>query len=147
MRNLIIPVVILIAIVGGYFLLRGTSQNKTSTPTVTNEPATTSATPSANASDNNQSETTIKYTSAGFSPENVTIKSGGKITWVNDSSEEVQIGANPHPIHTGNKEVSGGDFTLNLAPGESKSVTITKTGSFGYHNHRNSSQGGTINVK
>src|SRR3990167_6754310 len=147
MRNLIIAVVILIAIVGGYFLLRGASQNKQTTPTVTNESATTSATPSANTSENNQSAATIKYTSSGFSPANVTIKSGGKITWVNDSGEEVQIGANPHPIHTGNKEVSGGDFTLNLAPGKSKSVVIKKTGGFGYHNHLDSSEGGKITVE
>lgn len=89
----------------------------------------------------------ITYSSSGFSPSTVTAKSYGKITWVNKSDRQVKIGANPHPIHTGNKEVSGGEFTLDLQPGEEKTVVVSKVGTFGYHNHLNSSEEGTIVVE
>ncbi len=95
----------------------------------------------------NTSGVTITYTSSSFSPADVKIKSGGTITWVNDGDSEIQIGAKPHPVHTGNKEVSGGGFVLTLKPGEQATVTVEKTGTFGYHNHLNSSQGGIITVE
>lgn len=92
-------------------------------------------------------QTTITYSSAGFSPSTVTIKNGSKITWVNKSDKQVKIGANPHPIHTGNKEISGGEFTLDLRPGEEKTIVVSKVGTFGYHNHLNVSEEGTIVVE
>lgn len=94
-----------------------------------------------------QAQTTITYSSSGFLPATVTAKSGGKITWVNKSDKQVKIGANPHPIHTGNKEVSGGEFTLDLQPGEERTVLVSKVGTFGYHNHLNASEEGTIRVE
>ncbi len=146
MRNIIIAIIV-VAIIGiGIFFILGYSKEP-SVSVVDKQPTTTSATPSAGVGEESKSSTIITYNSSGFSPSNVTIRTGGKITWVNDSSEEVQIGANPHPIHTGNKEVSGGGFVLKLGPGEQATVTITKTGSHGYHNHLNSSQGGTITVE
>jgi len=146
MRNIIIAAVVIVIVGVGYLLIRGYSKEPT-VSVVDKQTATTSTTTSAGVGEESKSSTTITYNSSGFSPSNVTIRTGGKITWVNDSSEEVQIGANPHPIHTGNKEVSGGGFVLKLGPGEQATVTITKTGSHGYHNHLNSSQGGTITVE
>ena len=146
MRNIIIAVVV-IAIIGvGYLLIKGYSKEPT-VSVVDKQTATSSVTPSAGVGEQSKSSTTITYNSSGFSPSNVTIKTGGTITWVNDSDSEIQIGANPHPIHTGNKEMSGGGFVLTLASGEQAAVTITKTGSHGYHNHLNSSQGGSITVE
>ncbi len=99
------------------------------------------------AAETNTSGVTITSTSSGFSPADVKIKSGGTITWVNDGDSEIQIGANPHPVHTGNKELSGGGFVLTLKAGEQATVTVEKVGSFDYHNHLNSGQGGTITVE
>lgn len=146
MRNIIIGIIVIVVIGVGFLLFRNFSQE--SGVTVVKTPtATTSATPSASAGEESESGTTITYTSSGFSPSDVTIKSGGSITWVNDGDSEIQIAANPHPIHTGNKEVSGGGFVLTLQPGEQATVTISKTGTQGYHDHLNSSQGGTITVE
>ena len=146
MRNIIIAAVVIVIIGVGYLLIQGYSKEP-SVSVVDKQPTTTSATPSAGVGEESKSTTTITYNSSGFSPSDVTIKTGGTITWVNDSDSEIQIGANPHPIHTGNKEVSGGGFVLTLAPGKQAAVTITKTGSHGYHNHLNSSQGGSITVE
>jgi len=90
---------------------------------------------------------TISYTDDGFSPASVTVASGQAITWKNDSAETVQVGSNTHPTHTINQEITGGEFTIALAPGESKTVTVTKTGSWGYHDHLKPSLVGTVVVE
>ena len=60
--------------------------------------ATESATPSGKPVE-------ITITDSGFSPKTVEISAGSTITWVNNTGSEVQIAANPHPVHTGNREV------------------------------------------
>ena len=146
MRNIVIGIIVVVVIVVGFMVFRSFSQTP-SVPVVQKQPTTTSATPSAGANDQSDLGTTITYTSSGFSPSDVTIKSGGSVTWMNDGDREIQIAANPHPVHTGNKEVSGGGFVLTLQPGEQTTVTMNEVGSHGYHNHLNSSQGGTITIE
>lgn len=108
------------------------------TPVTTSSPvATQAATPSSKT-------VQITITDTGFLPKTVEISAGSTVTWINNTNREVQIAANPHPVHTGNREVSAGQFVLSIQPGEKKSVEITKTGSFGYHNHLNPGQQGTI---
>jgi len=150
--KVIIGIAVLVVVVGGGYLLfrgqKGTTQpsnptNNSSQTTTTNTQNPTSEPGKSVAVE----EATITYTSSGFSPSKITVKSGGKITWVNSSDREVAVGANPHPLHTGNREVSGGEFTLNLKPGEQKTVTVEKVGTFGYHNHLNASEDGTIVVE
>ena len=99
------------------------------------------------SAETNTSGVTITSTSSGFSPADAKIKSGGTITWINDGNSEIQIGANPHPVHTGNRELSGGGFVLTLKSGEQATVKMEKIGSFGYHDHLNASQGGIITVE
>lgn len=147
MKNtLIVLIVIIILAAGAYFLFLRGGQNKTSTTsTPIGTPSTSSATPADE--ETSSSANTITFDGNSFSPSSVTVKSGDTLTWINNSSVDLEIGVNPHPIHTGNREISGGEFVLKIAPGESKSVTVTKVGTFGYHNHLNSSQGGSIAVK
>ena len=90
---------------------------------------------------------TVTYTDEGFSPASTTVASGDAITWKNDSSETVQVGSNTHPTHTINQEITGDEFTIALAPGESKTVTVTKAGSWGYHDHLKPSIVGTVVVE
>jgi plastocyanin len=143
LRNIIIAIIVIVLAVVGFFLFRNFSQEPS--VTVVNTPtATSSATPSASEA---ESSATITYTSSGFLPSEITLQSGDELTWMNDGDKEIQIGADPHPIHTGNKEVSGGGFVLTLQPGEQATVTLEKKGTFGYHDHLNASQGGTITVE
>lgn len=147
MRNLIIIILVVIVLaLGAYFLLRGSSdQNESSTQTVTTSPSTSSAQQSSDQQ--GQTAVDITFDGNGFSPSSATVKSGGQLTWINNSSVDIEIGANPHPLHTGSREVSGGEFVLKLAPGEKKTIALTKTGTFGYHNHKSSSQGGSVTVE
>lgn len=81
----------------------------------------------------------VTITDSGMSPATVTVKSGGKLTWTNNSSKVVSIASDPHPTHTLNQEVSNGQFVLNLSPGASSTVTLTKVGNWGVHDHLNPS--------
>lgn len=138
MRNLIIGVIVVLVILAlGYLFLFSGSQSKACA--IDHGVATESADPGQGI--------TITFSNGQFSPACLEISSGTSVTWVNAGDKEIQIATNPHPIHTGNKEVSNGEFVLKLAPGEKATVTINKAGTSGYHNHLNSSAGGEIVVK
>lgn len=149
MRNLIIGVVVVgILALGTFYVLQGNYSKKTnstssSSTSNTNTTSNSSSQSNQTASDN----VTITYSDSGFSPASATVKSGGKITWVNNSSGQLQIGSDPHPVHTGNRELTGNAFTLTLNAGEQKSVTVSKTGTFGYHNHLSPGDTGKVTVE
>lgn len=133
--------VIIIIIVIGAFLVSNNA----------NTPPTTTATPTATSSkvDNAPANTvsdklTVTATDTGFSPSQLTIKSGETVVFLNQSSSAVWPASDPHPIHTG---LPGFDAKHGLAHGESYEFTFVKTGSFGYHNHLNPSTRGTIVVE
>ena len=136
MRNIYIGVVVILFLGIGAFVF---FQNNP----VKNNSSKTENSSSAEAKD----DVTITYTSSGFSPSTVTVKSGGMITWVNNSDEQIKVGVDPHPSHTGDKAITGGEFTLDLDKGQQKMETINKTGTFGFHNHLSAEQTGTIVVK
>lgn len=85
----------------------------------------------------------ITYTNSGFSPETITVASGATITIKNDSSRDMQLDSDPHPAHTTNEELN----VEIVKPGQSQTFVVKRTGTFGYHNHLNSSQTGTIIVE
>lgn len=145
-------VVAVIMAVAGFFLIYNNRSYSSPAQPQSNPPGSQNPTqetiqPSAPANETTAEQNVITLTQNGFSPPTVTVKTGSKITWVNKSGKEWQIGADPHPSHTGNRQISGGEFTLNLAPGQERVVTGEKVGTFGYHNHLNPSQTGTIIVQ
>lgn len=137
----IIVVAVLVIGAGVYFMMQ---QNNPTPKESTNTSTSSSSTaPTSPAVDTQEVAATITYSGSGFLPEKVTVKSGQSIAIRNDSSTEVQFDSDPHPIHTTNKELN----VEIVAPGEVKTFTVTKTGTFGYHNHLNPSQEGTIVVE
>lgn len=86
---------------------------------------------------------TIVYTDAGFTPNNITILTGDTVTFTNNSTSDMWVGSNPHPQHT---DYSAFDAMKNYTPGESYSFTFTESGTYGYHNHSNAGDKGTIVV-
>lgn len=140
MRNIYIGIIVILVFAVGIFVF------------VQNRNASTKELTSSNSSSSNQSSTnasvasdsvTITYTGSGFSPSSVTLKAGGKLTVTNSSSNEMSFNSDPHPSHTANSELNIGT----IAAGGSKSVTLNNVGSWGYHNHLDASQTGTIIVK
>lgn len=90
-----------------------------------------------------KSQNSVTLTSAGFSPANLTIKKGQTVTWVNKSGQTATVNSAPHPAHTAYPPLNLGSFI----DGGSLSLTFDKPGTYGYHNHLNSSERGTITVQ
>lgn len=127
--KIIIGAIILILIIGGGILFL----NRTKAPSQTQAPSSTQS----------ETQNTITFTKSGFSPDNLTIKVGTRVNWKNDSGGELSVNSNPHPQHTDYSALNIGE----IEKGESKGLVFDKAGTFGYHNHYNPSQKGTIIVE
>lgn len=143
MKALIILVTIAAVVVlgaVGYKLLHKTTPAPTTTTTqVTTAPSTTT-----NSADTPASEqATITYSDNGFSPASLTVKSGTTVTVKNTSSRTVQFDSDPHPAHTDDKDLNAGI----IEPGKSTTFVAVNKGNFGYHNHLDASETGTIIVQ
>ena len=129
------------------------TQNEKAATTATPSPTPSvaaSATPSPAASVSEaptatpeSSVATISFSGTNFSPSMTTVKSGSQIRFTNQSNRNVEVGSDPHPSHTSNSELNLGV----IAPGQSKTVTVTKTGAYGIHDHLNSSITAKITVQ
>ena len=98
----------------------------------------------------------VVITSSGFEPQVAAFNlaqpglgtvNSGILVWENNSSELVEIAVDPHPHHNSNRAITDGDFSLILEPGQSKAITITRAGTYTYHNEGNLLQTGTIIVE
>jgi plastocyanin len=99
---------------------------------------------------------TVTYTAAGFQPQDLTIRKGGTVTFVNKSGNDMWVGGGEHPDHGG---YDGTTRSEHCAPGyagaapfdqcgegDTYSFTFTKDGSFHYHNHLLDEDYGMITV-
>lgn len=86
----------------------------------------------------------ITYTSAGFSPTNITIKQGTTVEFRNDSRGAFWPASDDHPRHTIYPEFDAGK---ELPAGQTYRFTFDKTGTWGFHDHVNDQFGGTITVE
>lgn len=141
-KRIIIAVVAVVAIIGGAVLYTVFAANNTSAPEATSEqPA-----PTDNTNDNTDDAavaSVITYNGSSFSLSASTVKSESKVKIVNDSSNELEVGSGPHPVHTDNPELNTGE----IAPGESKTIMLTTKGTWSFHNHLASSHSGSITVE
>jgi plastocyanin len=85
----------------------------------------------------------ITITSAGYSPSNVSVKSGTKVIFQNNDNKGHWPASNPHPTHT---DLPGFDSGKAIPSGGSYSYTFTKVGTWGYHDHLFTNLGGKVTV-
>jgi plastocyanin len=79
------------------------------------------------------STTTITITSAGVSPQRITVSPGTRVTFVNNDSRNHEMNSDPHPTHGDCPPIDDVGF---LAPGQSKqtgNLNVVRT--CGYHDH------------
>jgi len=140
MKWLLAAVVLLVVLGGAYFLVSGNYKaSNTATPSTTESTTQEGATASADT----QEEMTVRISSSGFSPDSVTIKVDGKVTFINDDSADHQVASAPHPVHTDYPKLNVGV----LKPGEMGTAEFDKTGTFGYHDHLNPTMRGEVVVE
>lgn len=89
-------------------------------------------------------EASVSYANAGFSPGVVTVPSGTTVVFENNSSRNMWVASDPHPVHSDLPEF---DSRRGVGPGESYEFTFTRVGSWGYHDHLNPQHGGTVIVE
>ena len=100
---------------------------------------------------------TIHYTASGFSPKDVTIQAGQKVTFVNDTQEKMWVASDEHPTHT---EFDGTDRATHCSgtyagptpfdqcqPGSTYTFVFAKAGAYTFHNHSAAQYGGTVTVR
>ncbi len=146
-KNLAITVVVVaVVLLVGWQLVKsqsGTAGPAPETPTTVNPAPTTIESTSSGTSGAMMAETAVTVSATGFSPQNVTIKAGGSVTWMNSDSANHQVNSDPHPTHTAYSPLNIGL----LKPGDKKSLTFPTPGTYKYHDHLNPSSTGTITVQ
>lgn len=144
-NKILIAVIGVLVIAGGIWAITS----------MTNKPTDTNTSNQSSSSDNQTSQPSnqtnqdaavavvIAYGNNGFEPATASVKSGSKVKIVNNSQDELEFASDPHPTHTINPELN----TTDIEPGSSKTITVTATGEWGYHNHYNPSKRGTLTVE
>jgi plastocyanin len=105
--------------------------------------ATGTTTQSSSGDDVSSAVATITYSDNGFSPATTTVKSGDTVAVKNTASSELDLDSDPHPVHTDDTDLNVGA----VASGQTKTFVVTKTGSFGFHNHLDPSKNGKIEIQ
>ena len=101
---------------------------------------------------------TVTYTNSGYSPANVTISLGERVTFINESSRSMWPASAIHPTHTaypgsgikkcGTSEANSiFDACSSVSQGNSYSFAFTEAGKWIYHNHLNPRDIGSITVQ
>ncbi|HEX4344133.1 MAG TPA: cupredoxin domain-containing protein [Solirubrobacteraceae bacterium] len=80
------------------------------------------ATPAASSQSTSRGAVTIDIADYKFKPETVTLRAGGKVSWVNHDST----------AHTATDTATGAFDTGALKQGQSKTVTLRKPGTYAY---------------
>lgn len=157
----IIAILIILGGAGWYYYSTtapaATTDTNVTVTTNTNATTTTStptSTPAATASPTN---TTVRYTAAGFTPSTVTVAKGSSVTFINESGADMWVASAEHPDHmsfdgTTRSTHCGANYTGpkpfdQCAKTNSYTFTFTKSGTFNYHNHSESEDVGTVIVQ
>lgn len=153
-----IVIIIVLLVVVGYNFARNGSSKLAPTARQLNEEATLSRTeqslpknntaaaptPEVATASSTASQAAITLTDSGYSPQLITVKIGEVVTFTNNSSESMWVASDPHPTHT---DYDGFDARKAMSKGQTYSFTFNKTGHWGYHNHLDPSQVGTVIVE
>lgn len=86
---------------------------------------------------------TITYKDTGFQPSFLAIHVGDTIKFRNESTHGMWVASNPHPTHGDYPEF---DQDKSVGAGSQYTFKFTKVGTWGFHNHDNSSHQGVITV-
>ena len=140
MKKILLIIVVLVIAALGYALFAniGANEKLENETSMTTEPT---ATESIMMEDETEAIVTLDETN--FSPNNLKVKAGTSVKWINKSGKTASVNSDDHPTHQLNSFLNLGDFTN----GSALEVLFERPGIYGYHNHRNASQNGTVTVE
>lgn len=90
------------------------------------------------------STATVTHNDSGFSPKSVTVKVGDTVRFTNASDDLMWVASDFHPTHT---KLSGFDEKNAAGKGGSYEFIFTKSGTWSYHNHIQTSETGSVIVE
>ena len=162
-KILIIPIIIALAVLGGYALLRNSNLflAAPSAPSVENSPVNSAQeqktpqpqdkTPEPSAA---ETANVIIYSDSGYAPNSITVKAGESVTYKNQSSRAMWPASAMHPTHRVYPTTGGGlgstfDACRGVLAGGSWTFTFDIAGTWKYHDHLNpsASNSGTVIVE
>lgn len=88
--------------------------------------------------------TIVTYSSSGFSPSDLAVKSGTTVTFKNEAEDRLWVASDPHPSHTTYPEF---DDKKGIEKGGEYTFTFAKAGEWRYHNHLNPGKRGSVKVE
>jgi plastocyanin len=131
----------IITLVLGLSLLAAACNNTTNNGTTNN--VTTPPPPPPPAAQPLSGTVEVTITDSAFSPADITVKSGTKVTFKNTGTKQHWPASAPHPSHT---DLPGFDSMKGLANNETYSYTFTQVGKWKYHDHLNVALFGSVIV-
>lgn len=142
MNSKLLLVIVALIVAFGAFTFLG---NKNTSPTIsTKQPEPTvvksNETTKPAVTQPNNPVVTIVLTDSGFVPKDITVKAGTRVIWRNSSGKAASVNSDDHPTHRLYPFLNLGEFP----DGSSVQVVFDKAGKYGYHNHYNASETGTI---
>lgn len=145
MKKTFVIIVILVVIIVGIYLV--TSNNKsnvtpvdtsqTTVPVTQSQTTTTTTSTTVTSNTSTAASVSVDIRNFSFSPATLTIKSGTKVTWVNNDTVA-------HTITSDSGNLLNSPV---LSPGQSFDFTFTTVGSISYHCAIHPSMKGTIIVE
>jgi plastocyanin len=87
-------------------------------------------------------EVTVERTADGYSPEGLNLKLCDRIIFVNRTDQAIQPALGRHPDHTDYPGWKEGQ----IEPGQSKTLLLTTTGLYDYHDHLDERAKGHLSV-
>jgi plastocyanin len=128
--------------------------SKNTTPTPAPQPAPKPSPTQTSKQTTSSYDATVIYNGNQFIPDHVTIPIGGTVRWVNvGDSAKMWVSSNTHPSDSiypvkSESDCFGSSFNECEAveQGGSWTFTFTKLGGWGYHNHVQARDSGTVNV-
>lgn len=85
----------------------------------------------------------IELTPSGFLPQEVRVKQGTRVTWINKSGRVATVNSALHPTHLVYPPLNLGEF----ANGAALQLTFTQKRTFQYHDHKNPTRTGIVVVE
>lgn len=140
MKKYVIPILIVAALIVAVVIVatRGNDNNASNTTQPSSSDSNSMSNMSSSSSNSQTPTSTDKVSIAdfAFSPTNITVKKGTKVTWTNNDST----------AHTVTADSGSGPDSGTLSPGQTYSFTFINTGTFNYHCTIHSEMHGTVTV-
>lgn len=142
MNSKILLIIIALIVVFGAFTFFGNKKISPTTSTKQSE-SIESQQKERTVTQPNNPTATVALRDSGFVPKDITVKTGTRVVWINKNRRAATVDSNDHPTHRLYPFLNLGE----LSDGSIVQVVFDKAGTYGYHNHYNASENGTVTVE